>query len=306
MLRRGALETKPELGNYPDFMQNLTLPHMPSNPVFYSRQLWYHVFGIHDLATDEATMYTYYESIAKKGANDVTSILLHYINTHDMCRNLLLISDGCPGQNKNYTMLHFLYYLVHGIKLFDKIEYIFPVRGHSYLPNDQDFSLVEKKKRKVERIEVPEEWDKLILNSREKPSPFKVVNVKPSMIFDIKKATDKYFLNSAKPAIKIKNVRKFKIEKNHPCVMLRDTYNGPWRTSIVRSKTAITNEWLLSQAYEGPVPIQKSKEENVRKLLHYLHDSRNINFYNDLFLSLATELNQESSDNEDNSSGCED
>ncbi|KAF2883760.1 hypothetical protein ILUMI_22424 [Ignelater luminosus] len=156
-----------------DFMQNLPLPYDPSNLAFYARQLWYYVFGIHNLGSKEATIYTYHEGIAKKESNVVTSMLLQYIINHEIAsRRLVLISDDCPGQNKNHVMVYFLYFLVHVLKLFDSILYIFPVRGHSCLSNDQDFSLIEKKKRRMERVEVPEEWDKLTLKAREKPSLF--------------------------------------------------------------------------------------------------------------------------------------
>nr|CAH7747678.1 unnamed protein product [Callosobruchus chinensis] len=74
--------------------------------------------------------------------------------------------------------------------MFDSIIYLFPVRGHSYLPNDQDFSLISRKMRKTERVETPEEWDNLILEARAKPSPFRLVKVDQSMIFDTKSATD--------------------------------------------------------------------------------------------------------------------
>lgn len=90
-------------------------------------------------------------------------------------------------------MVYFLYFLSHVLKIFDGILYIFPVRGYSYLPNDQDFGLIEKTKRRVERVEVPEERDKLILKAREKPSPFQVVNLTKESFFNIKAATEKYF-----------------------------------------------------------------------------------------------------------------
>jgi hypothetical protein len=70
----------------------------------------------------------------KKGANEVTSMLLHYLNNRALpSRNLVLFRDGCPGQNKNYVM-------------------------------------IEKKERKVRKVEIPHEWDKLILNARANPS----------------------------------------------------------------------------------------------------------------------------------------
>lgn len=226
-----------------------------------------------------------------------------------MCKNLVLISDGCPGQNKNYTMLHFLYILVHGFNLFESITYMFPVRGHSYLPNDQDFSIIEKKKRKKERIEVPQDWYKLILESRINPSPFRLVKVKGSMIFDIKTSTEKFFLNTPRPAINIKNVRMIRIENQTEFVFLRDTYNGLWRSSKVLSKIKIGREIVMKQAYMGPLPVKSTKLENVDKLLGLLHKQENRKFYDDLI----REANKSSSDtvevdidNDDNSSGCED
>lgn len=291
-----------------DFMQNLPLPHIPSNPVFFARQIWFYVFGIHDLGTNEATMYTYTEDQAKKGSNDVVSMLLNYFNNHDVSRNLVLISDSCPGQNKNYTMLHFLYALVHGLKLFDSVTYLFPVRGHSYLPNDQDFSLISRKKRKIERVETPEGWDDLILQARSKPSPFRVVKVNQSIIFDVKSATDKFFSQNPKPAVNIKNVKMIRIESTSARIFLRDTYNGPWRSSLVTSKTTMKNEICLNRAYDLPIAIQKTKLDTLAKLLPLLHDHKNRKFYD----SLIENQNQlgcdevATVDNDDNSSGCDD
>lgn len=52
-------------------MQNLPLPHIPIQNIFYLRQLWVQCFGIKDLKTDKSTFYMYQESIGNKGANEV-------------------------------------------------------------------------------------------------------------------------------------------------------------------------------------------------------------------------------------------
>lgn len=291
-----------------DFMQNLPLPHIPSNPVFYSRQLWYHVFGIHNLGTDEAHIYTYTEGQARKGANDVCSMLLYFINNNNFAtKNLVLISDGCPGQNKNYVMLHFLFILVHVLKIFDKITYLFPVRGHSFLPNDQDFALIERKKRRLERVETPEEWDKVILSARSHPSKFSLVKMDPSKMFDIKSATDQYFLKTAKPPISLKQVRMFQISTETVLVKLRDTYTGPWRSSIVRSKIRMTGFIQLTPLYLQAVPISSAKLKNLKSLLPFLGNARNRSFYDDIF-SQQDPQNKDTGveiEEEDNSSGCD-
>ncbi|KAJ8896344.1 hypothetical protein PR048_001688 [Dryococelus australis] len=161
---------------------------------FYSHQLWRIVFGVHDLGSDSVTMFTYHEG---DGNNEVTSMLLTYINNNnEPLDNLVLISDSCCGQNKNQTMVHVLFTLVRCFHVFKTIAYLFSVRGHSYLPIDQGFSLIDKKKRHIESVELPEEWDNIIQEARKKPSPFSVINM------------------------------------HYP----RDTYHGPWQTCTVLKK----------------------------------------------------------------------
>lgn len=51
-------------------------------------------------------------------------------------KHLRIFCDSCSGQNKNFTMFRFLYLLVHVEKKLDSVTMTFPVRGHSYLEND--------------------------------------------------------------------------------------------------------------------------------------------------------------------------
>lgn len=154
-----------------DYMQNLPLSHIQTGDVFYSRQMWYYVFGIHDLANDAVSMYSYTEMTAKKGASDVTSLLLHYLNNRKITSDhLVLLRDGCGGQNKNHVMVYIQYFLVHVLKMFKTVTHLFPVRGHSYLPNDADFALIGNKKKRCSP-EVPEDWDKVIREARKYPTP---------------------------------------------------------------------------------------------------------------------------------------
>lgn len=98
-------------------------------------------------------IYRYLEHEPRKGPSEVITMLLDTINNHPddkRCDQLVLISDGFPGQNKNKTMLHFLYCLVHILKMFIKSTRLFPIRSNSYLPDDMDFALIGnlKKRRK--------------------------------------------------------------------------------------------------------------------------------------------------------------
>ncbi|GFO46735.1 hypothetical protein PoB_007324000 [Plakobranchus ocellatus] len=74
------------------------------------------------------------------------SMLHHFIKNFisPEVRSLELFCDGCSGQNKNYTLLHFLHFLVHTKKRFTSISLRFPIRGHSYLEWDRDMALIKQ------------------------------------------------------------------------------------------------------------------------------------------------------------------
>lgn len=300
-----------------DFMQNLPLPHIKSNKVFYCRQLWHYVFGVHNLGTNQVVMFTYHEGIAKKGANEVTSMLLRYITDYagdsleNLPQHLVLISDSCSGQNKNYVMLHFLYILVHCFKLFTKITYLFPVRGHSYLPNDQDFALVAAKKKKLPSVELPSGWDEAIISARQKPSSFIVHKVVPTDIKNVKEATDPFFTRRPYPPVQIKTVRMIAIHSNSTNVRLRDTYHGPWRDSKVISKKVLPTEIDLRPLYTSKLEINPAKVRDLLSLLPLLSDYNSRQFYEEVCLC-SNDMPESDSDgvpdisDDDNSSGCED
>jgi hypothetical protein len=166
-----------------------------NNAVFFARQLWYCVFGIHNLANDDAAMYVYSENVARKGQNEVTPFLLHFLkNTETESQNLVLLSDGFPGQSKNYTMIHFLYLLVHSLHIFDSIlSFSLSEVIHTF-QTIRTFLLLQSRKE-FATVETQEGWDTIIENSHEKPSPFNVVRVSQEMIFNIEEGTDPYFLS---------------------------------------------------------------------------------------------------------------
>lgn len=286
-----------------DFQQNLPLPHIRTSDVFFKSQLWYYVFGIHDLADDSASMYVYTEDVAKKGSNDVTSMLLHYLNNTDLSKDhLVIFSDGCAGQNKNHVMVYFQYLLVHCLKVFKKVTHIFPIRGHSFLPNDQDFALIEKKKR-ISSPEVPEHWDQLIRESREKPSPFTVINMTQDKFFDIQKACSPYFLKSPRPSLGLREARIIETISGSPYVKTRNTYSGAWTNCVVRNKKALGNFIDLQNLYQQPIPISSDKIKNIIALSSFLKNPESVPFYEKFRITESAP--HVDIDNDDDSDGCE-
>ena len=64
-----------------------------------------------------------------------------------------LFSDSCNGQNKNFGMITTLKMIAKRLNV--KFVYHFPVRGHSYMPEDRAFGRVEKMPRRIETILLP-------------------------------------------------------------------------------------------------------------------------------------------------------
>ena len=71
-----------------------------------------------------------------------------------------LVADGCSGQNKNSTVIgmacHWL--AVRAPPSVKRIELIFPMTGHSFLPPDRVFGNIEKVLKRKEVIADPSEY----------------------------------------------------------------------------------------------------------------------------------------------------
>ena len=84
--------------------------------------------------------------MADRGSCEVPSALLRFAEVDSACcrkDHLLIWSDSCAGQNKNFTMIALYQYMI--LKgYFKVIDHKFPEVGHSYLDSDRDFARIEK------------------------------------------------------------------------------------------------------------------------------------------------------------------
>lgn len=175
-----------------DYMQNLCLPKIPVQEMFYWRQLSVSVFCIHDIITGKSTIFLYHEGQAKKGPDEVCSFLDYYIknNISSSVDELHLYSDNYGGQNKNHILSRMLFALTD-IGKFKKIIQNFPVRGHSFLPCDRDFALINRYMKKRNRIYTPHQFTEYIC--QKKLDKFQVVEINSSDIINFKSWWPKYY-----------------------------------------------------------------------------------------------------------------
>ena len=96
-------------------------------------------------------------------------------------------SDSCGGQNRNIKTAVALLSLVGDSTLpYSIIAQKFLESGHSFLPNDADFSDIEKRKKFQPQIYHPQEWCNVMTEARSKSKPFEVVTMQPDDFFSTK------------------------------------------------------------------------------------------------------------------------
>lgn len=245
-----------------DYQKNLPLPNISTNDVYYKRQLSFYSFNIHVLSTREAIFYTYDQTIARKGSDEVVSFLNHFITKilPAEVKVLELFCDSCAGQNKNYLVFRYLHYITTIKKRFDSFKITFPARGHSYLECDKNMGLINQKAK----CELPSDWNDVILNARKKPTPFSVVEVQQNLVYN--------WTDFLKPFYKLKcpfatrPISEVSASQQHTqTINVRTSFNGAWENYIIRNKKTLNND-SPQVLYNNLIPISKDKYGNLQDL----------------------------------------
>ncbi|CAH1232326.1 unnamed protein product [Diabrotica balteata] len=148
-----------------DLERTLPLPHINTGEVYYLRQMHMLNLGIHTYESggENVFMNMWYETKGARGSQKVISCLYHYFKNDILphATKLVLFSDCCGGQNRNWNLLHFLMYMVNVLPNIQDIYVNYLVTGHTYLPNDGDFSFISRAQN-LTPVYTPEAWMELI------------------------------------------------------------------------------------------------------------------------------------------------
>lgn len=152
-----------------DLEKTQPLPNITTSVAFYKRQLWLYNLGINTRNDNQGYMHVWLESEGRRGASEICSSLLKFLQNQnfDVIKKLHSFSDCCGGQNRNNIFVQFMLWFCNNFPVTEwQHSYLEP--GHTFLPNDRDFAMIEKKKRQYGEIYSFDEWVKLIENSTKK------------------------------------------------------------------------------------------------------------------------------------------
>ena len=152
---------------------------------------------------------------------------------------------------------------------FDTIDNKFPVPGHSFLPSDGNFGVIEQRKRKASHVYIPEEWVDLITSAR-RCNPFHVTKLTAANFYALESISS-HLCNR-----KVSANKWFRFERSNPlkykyCYMLNEL--EAWKIVNLarrrRGRPSNLQDVELTLKYTSPRGIS-SKKADIMKLLKYI------------------------------------
>lgn len=279
-----------------DLQQALPIPQLTVGKAFYLRKAWMYNLGIHEGRTGKGHMFVWTENIAKRGSDEIASCVLKYITEYSQPRgnHLIVFTDNCGGQNKNWTMVALWLHLVRS-KVYQTIEHRFLVAGHTHLPSDRDFAAIEKHKKYLGQVYSPEEWVTAIEQSRVK-NPFIVHRMTQNNFYSfekVNKSLTKKTLTDEKEDVNFAKVRCFRFEAASPNKMfIKHLLNEEYKSVNVGRRGQKLSQNLidldtLELKYNCPVRLNEKKLQNLKALMPFIPEIHH-NFYSSIGVLEAT------------------
>lgn len=274
-----------------DYAQNLPLPKLPVSEQFYKRLLWFYIFNVHVHNNGKSYFFHFMEGSASKGSNSVCSFI-DVALTSELAKNplitkIILFSDACSGQNRNYSVLKYLLHKATSLNI--QITHYFPVRGHSYCQCDRNFANYSQPLKKQECFEIPKDYVHIIAKAKH-------TKVHAGIVLDFEKELNKLFILPKKLLIS-----KAVIIHYWPLKLkLSSTYSEILAQSF-EVKTCAKYDRLkeISPGIAVEKPLTQVKRNDVLSLVRYVSE-KNRSFYEDICAATDNQI-PESEDSQDES-----
>ena len=281
-----------------DLQKALPFPMLNVGPAYYARKLYVYNFGIHRYPENfNAHFFVWNESQGGRGAQELATCVIDYLRRFaPHAEEITIYCDRCGGQNRNIKMcLMLLHYLSDPEISVRTIDIKFMISGHSYLPNDADFGIIEKEIQKREQVFVPDEYFDIIRSCQQRNSfmlherEFKDFKSSKSLENVITKRT--IDINGEK--VNWNKIAHLQLKKSEPLKILfkENLEHTAFRVLNIEKKKANIDSLFdisLDDMYNSSRSINELKLKDIRTLLQYIPKDKTA-FFETLHSSLALE-----------------
>jgi hypothetical protein len=252
-----------------DFEKVLTCPHGNISIFYYKRKLSCYNFTIFDMGNKKGVCYMWDETVAKRGANEVSSCLLDFIkaNVERGYKDFRFWSDNCAGQNRN-RIVYSLY--VFAAKKYNiSITHRFLEKGHTQNEGDSVHSVIERSSQ-AKTIYTPDEWRILVRWAKNEGEPYIVRNMTQIDFFDFKShINDKVWLKNCRGAkIAWNNIKEVHANNNDPNKLFYK-YNlshSEYEILVLRGNTRYSLQIDLKNSYSQPLKLSVEKYKDLMNM----------------------------------------
>lgn len=275
-----------------DLQQTLPTPKLTVSAQYYRCKLWTYNLGIHDLKTNHPYFYVWHEAEAKRGSIEVASCINHFVKNYlgDEVLKLVVFSDNCAGQNKNINLVLSYLRLVHTDR-FSSVHHYFLETGHSYLPCDRDFGVLEKHLRSKE-VFTTDHYIECMKACRKK-DPATVVRMTSDDFLNFS-VLQKFINKGGQTAAGFRSARRIIASNDFTqgvtvCRGYGDSLFDPYKWNLQKGPARARINFDLStvavpKMYPSGVIINKKKLQHIKFLANYVPTASRP-FFNDLFAS---------------------
>lgn len=267
-----------------DLQKALAFPKLSTSVAYYKRNLYVYNFGIHSFNARTGFMYVWDETEGGRGSQDVSSCIVKHLKEHASThKNIVFFSDSCTGQNRNIKMSLTLLKLVHDPALAaETIDLKFMVSGHSFLPNDSEFGVIESSSKKHQNIFVPQDWLDIIKNAKRKKPRYEVTRMERIEFLSTKALEEAIFnrkKDSANVPVNWLKIRWLRFERGQEFIIkFKETLSDllPFRQINLQKPNQVGRNILsLSSVkqellYPHRRPISLAKKKDMEDLLPYI------------------------------------
>lgn len=280
-----------------DLEKALPFPKLSVSIAYYKRNMYIYNLGCHNFHDNEVYMYAWDETVASRGSQEVGSCILKHLKKLRNHKHIIAYSDMCTGQNRNIKLaLTWLKIVQSAENNADIIDHKFLLSGHSFLPNDSDFGVIEMALRKNNLMYVPQDYYETIKKCR-KSNKFILTKMKREDFFSTKpleEAIHKRLKNTSGEPVNWLRICWMRFIKSEPYKMFyKESMEVDKEFKILdllpcRGRPRNFNKIKLTPLYKNVRPISTPKYKDMMELLRYIPP-----MHHEYFNNLTHNLNEE-------------